>query len=82
LDVALEGGFVTKPSNGWYSLKGEEKKYRKVDTYTKDFWMPVLTSKDFREFIENRYQMATGDLMSSSFDDTDLEEEFTNASEV
>jgi hypothetical protein len=26
--------------------------------------------------------MATGDLMSSSFDDTDLEEEFTNASEV
>ena len=38
--------------------------------------------KLFREFIENRYQMATGDLMSSSFDDTDLEEEFTNASEV
>jgi hypothetical protein len=82
LDVALEGGFVVKPSNGWYSLKGEEKKYRKADTYTKEFWMPVLTSKDFRDFIENRYQMATGDLMSSSFDDVDLEEEFTNASEV
>ena len=26
LDVALDGGFVVKPSNGWYSIKGEEKK--------------------------------------------------------
>jgi RecA/RadA recombinase len=81
LDVALEGGFVVKPSNGWYSLKGDEKKYRLKDTYTKDFWMPVLTNKDFRSYIENRYQVAGGSIMST-FNDDDLLEEFENASEI
>jgi len=82
LDIAIEGGFVFKPSNGWYSLKGEEKKYRQKDTYTKEFWLPVLTNKDFRSYIESKYMIASGDLMSAAFNDVDLEEEFENASEV
>jgi RecA/RadA recombinase len=82
LDIALEGNFVSKPSNGWYSLKGEEKKYRQKDTYTKEFWLPVLTNKDFRSYIESKYMIASGDLMSAAFNDVDLEEEFENASEV
>jgi len=81
LDIALEGGFVTKPSNGWYSIKGEDKKYRQKDTYTKEFWLPVLKDKEFREYIENRYLVAGGNIMSS-LTDVDLEEEFENASEV
>jgi RecA/RadA recombinase len=81
LDVALEGGFVTKPSNGWYSIKGEDKKYRQKDTYTKEFWLPVLKDKEFRDYIENRYLVAGGNIMSS-LTDVDLEEEFENASEV
>jgi RecA/RadA recombinase len=81
LDVALEGGFVTKPSNGWYSIKGEDKKYRQKDTYTKEFWLPVLKDKEFREYIENRYLVAGGNIMSS-LTDVDLEEEFENASEI
>jgi RecA/RadA recombinase len=81
LDVALEGGFVIKPSNGWYSLKGDEKKYRLKDTYTKEFWLPVLTNKEFRSYIETRYQVAGGSIMST-FSDDDLTEEFENASEI
>jgi len=81
LDVALDGGFVTKPSNGWYSIKGEDKKYRQKDTYTKDFWMPVLTNKDFRSYIETKYQVAGGNIMTT-FNADDLTEEFENASEV
>ena len=80
LDVAMEGGFVFKPANGWYSKKGEEQKYRQKDTYTKEFWMPILTDKSFRDYIESRYKMSTGDLMAS--DDIAIEEEFENASEV
>ena len=82
LDVALEGGFVVKPSNGWYSVKGEEKKYRQKDTYTKEFWMPMLTSKPFRDYIESKYQMATNEMMANDISDTTIDEEFENASEV
>jgi RecA/RadA recombinase len=82
LDVALEGGFVIKPSNGWYSKKGEEQKIRLKDTYTKEFWMPILTSKEFREFIEGRYKMASNDMMINDMDQVSIAEEFENASEV
>jgi len=62
LDIAQEGGFVIKPSNGWYSIKGEEKKYRIKDTYTKEFWLPVLANKDFREYIETNYRISNSSL--------------------
>jgi hypothetical protein len=62
LDVAQEGGFVVKPANGWYAIKGEEKKYRIKDTYTKEFWLPVLANKDFREYIETSYRISNSSL--------------------
>jgi len=64
LDIALEGGFVIKPSNGWYSRvdlesgAAEEKKFRLKDTETKDFWMPILTDKRFSDYVQNTYQVA------------------------
>jgi len=82
LDVALEGGFVIKPSNGWYSKKGQEQKVRLKETYTKEFWMPIITSKEFREFIEGRYKMASNDMMINDMDQVSIAEEFENASEV
>jgi RecA/RadA recombinase len=88
LDVALEGGYVVKPSNGWYSKVDKEtgeidaKKYRLKDTYSKEFWMPILTTKSFKEYIENNYRIAGSDMLGKSFDETDIEEEFENASEV
>lgn len=81
LDVALEGGFVVKPSNGWYSRKGEEHKYRMKDTYSKEFWMPILNSKEFHAFIEKTYQVSSGSLMGTDMTDSDFTQEFENAEE-
>jgi hypothetical protein len=57
LDVALEGGFVTKPSMGWYAKKGDESKYREKDTYNKEFWRNILDSKEFKDYIRQRYTL-------------------------
>ena len=81
LDVALDGGFVTKPSNGWYQKKGEENKVRIKDTYTKDFWLPILASKEFQLFIESKYKTSNSSLLGSDLTEDELDEEFANASE-
>lgn len=57
LDIALESGHVTKPSNGWYKSVFENTKVRAVDTETKEFWAPILKDKDFQEFVQNKYQL-------------------------
>jgi hypothetical protein len=78
LDVAMAGGFVFKPSNGWYSKKGEDQKYRQKDTYTKEFWMPILNSKDFRDYIDANYKVSANQMLNQ-VSDLDIEEEFENA---
>jgi hypothetical protein len=88
LDVAIEGKFIVKPSNGWYSKvdpatgEVEEKKYRVKDTYTKDFWMPILSSKAFREYIEGRYKVAAIDMVGTEMSGESLDEEYEHASQV
>lgn len=79
LEIALQGGFVIKPSNGWYAKKGEDQKYRAKDTYTKEFWLPILTSQEFKEYIVKTFQMSHNDLMSKDFTNEDLETEFEHA---
>lgn len=79
LEIALQGGFVVKPSNGWYAKKGEDQKYRAKDTYTKEFWLPVLTSQEFKDYITKLFQMSHNDLMSKDFTNEDLETEFEHA---
>lgn len=69
LDIAIESGHVIKPSMGWYSrVNGvtgevEEKKWRAKDADCKDFWLPVLADKSFREWVEKRYTVAHGDII-------------------
>jgi RecA/RadA recombinase len=75
LDLALESKHVIKPKNGWYQRVDsdgvvEEKNYREKDTDTKDFWMPILKQKSFRDFIENKYRVASGEIMASNVDET------------
>ena len=76
LDAALDGGFIVKPSNGWYQRKGEEPKYRFKDTQSKDFWLPILTQKEFSEFIINKYQMSSIDIMGNDISDDELDAEY------
>ena len=76
LDLALESKHVVKPTNGWYSHCDvetgvvDDKKYRTKDTDTKEFWMPILKQKSFRDFIENKYQIAHGAIMETDIDQT------------
>jgi len=69
LDIALESGHVVKPSNGWYSKVDkdtgeiEEKKYRVKDTDTKEFWLPILMQKSFIQFVKDKYQVASKDIL-------------------
>jgi hypothetical protein len=79
LDVALGGGFVVKPSNGWYSRAGEEQKFRAKDTYSKEFWLPILASKEFQEYINKTYQISGSDLMGKDMTDEEFDQEFANA---
>jgi RecA/RadA recombinase len=75
LDVALDGGFVVKPSNGWYSKVDpttgeiEEKKYREKETDTKDFWMSLITSAKFQNYVKDKYQIASGAIMQGGEED-------------
>ena len=81
MDVALAGKFVTKPSNGWYSRKDEDQKFRMKDTYTKEFWLPIISSKDFQDYIESKFKSSGSNLMTSGLSEDDLEKEFANAAE-
>jgi hypothetical protein len=76
LDIALESKHVVKPSNGWYSKVDddgvvEEKKYRLKDTDNKEFWMPILMQKSFIEFVKNKYQVGSSEILK----DEDIEAE-------
>ena len=63
LEVALIGGYVDKPSNGWYQrvdlTTGEVigSKLRLKDTMTADFWEPILETTDFPEFLKKTYKI-------------------------
>jgi RecA/RadA recombinase len=87
LDLALESGHVIKPSNGWYSKVDaesgviEDKKYRVKETDTKEFWLPILKQKSFRDFIENKYRIASGSIMQDSSYDEAFEVETINGAD-
>tara|TARA_R110002096_G_scaffold69149_1_gene166351 strand:- start:25798 stop:26340 length:543 start_codon:yes stop_codon:yes gene_type:complete len=63
LDAAIAGGYVFKPSNGWYQkidkTTGEvvEGKYRMKETLTGEFWDPILEFTDFPEFLKETYKI-------------------------
>lgn len=72
LAIALESGHVVKPSNGWYSKVDmetgviDDKKYRESDTDTSEFWSPILKTTSFQKFVEDKYQVASGNIMQDT----------------
>ena len=74
LDVALDGGYVTKPSNGWYCRvdrnTGEilDPKVREKDTLNKEFWIPILEETDFKDYVRKKYSI----LREGLEDETDI----------
>ena len=79
LDMAMESGHVIKPSNGWYqrvdteSGEAVEPKVRNKDTYTKDFWLPILQDQTFIDWIEKRYTISSSDgIMKEEITEEDI----------
>ena len=69
LDVALAGGYVTKPSNGWYATVNMESgevgaKVRYDQTLDKEFWDPVFDNTDFKEFVKKQYTIGYQSMVS------------------
>jgi len=69
LDVALAGGYVTKPSNGWYATVDMEtgeigQKVRHDFTLEKEFWEPIFAETNFKEFVKKQYTIGHKDQVS------------------
>jgi len=80
LDAGLAGGYVVKPSNGWYCRvdkeTGElvEPKVREAQTLEEEFWTPIFEGTDFKEFLKKQYSIGYNSLV-------DMEEIAENADE-
>ena len=80
LDIAVEGGCVIKPSNGWFSRVDDEgeienKKWRRDDTDAAEFWTPMLKSKKFQEYIEKTYKLSQTELIADDDIAAEIEKE-------
>ena len=70
LEAAIEGGFVVKPSNGWYSRVDtstgviEDKKVRAKETLSREFWDVVFETTNFKEFLKGRYEIGHKDMIT------------------
>jgi len=70
LEVAVEGGFVVKPSNGWYSKvdietgEVEEKKVRAAETEKGEFWKDIISSTKFQTYVTNKYAIGKTALLA------------------
>ena len=69
LDIALEGGYIVKPKNGWYAIVNKETgelstNMRASDIVdNKDLWVKMFKETDFAKYIENSYKIGLGSIM-------------------
>ncbi len=79
LDLAIEAKFVTKPSPGWYAKidrkTGEVGAKVRLDaTQTKEFWYPILEDKQFKTFVQEKYQIGYGNILNDEIRTDDTKE--------
>jgi len=77
LDVALDGGYIIKPKNGWYAVVDKETGEVKAPNMrandivdNKEFWMKMFKETDFSQYIEKTYRMANGSIMEEDNEDS------------
>lgn len=77
LDVAMQGGYVVKPKNGWYMSKNpatdEELSgnVRAKQTLEKTFWTPVFEKTDFSNFITKKFKVGTVEMVTEESNDSE-----------
>ena len=72
LDVALEGNYIAKPSNGWYQLVdrstgelvGTKMRMKDIED-NKDIWLDLFENTDFPTYIKRRYSLTTNSMVSN-----------------
>ena len=81
LDMALESGFVHKPTVGWYQAIDPETgevadiKHRAKDL-GKDFWLPILSDKRFADWVQKRFTIGSVEMMGEEVSDEDVQEQY------
>ena len=77
LDVAIDGGYISKPKPGWYAkvdrATGEllAPNMRASDiANNKQFWLEVFQNTDFAKYIEDRYKISHGAILGDDEDAT------------
>jgi len=80
LEMAEQSKLVVNSSKGRYARvdpetgEVEEKTWRTKETDSKDFWMPILTSTAFQDWVKENYQVSSGQLISDADIDAELED--------
>jgi len=69
LDVAVEGGYVIKPKQGWYvaydptTKKELSKSMREAQTSEKSFWDLILKQTDFAKYVEKTFSLSQTEML-------------------
>mgnify|MGYP003344454889 CR=1 FL=1 len=72
LDIAMEGGYVIKPSAGWYvgcdpkTKKDLTKKVREDETSTDAFWQTIFDKTDFKDYVTKRFSVGETQMLTSA----------------
>lgn len=74
LENAIEGGFVEKPSPGWYCkidpvTKTRGTKFREADTKSETFWHDILENEAFHDYMAKKFGLSFGDILASNESD-------------
>ena len=72
VDIAVDGNYIAKPSNGWYQkvdresgeLIGDKMRLSQIEN-SKEFWVEMLKQTDFAKYIEKKYSIGLTDLIES-----------------
>ena len=72
LDIAVEGGYVIKPTQGWYvafdpaTKKELSKKVRAEETFNAAFWKSIYDKTDFKNYVETRFSVGHKAMLKDS----------------
>lgn len=65
LDLAVEGGYITKPNQMTYLVQGMEDKFKRTELDNNgEIFKHLFTKTDFAEFIHTKYAVSTGSLIN------------------
>jgi hypothetical protein len=76
-DTAMEGNFICRSSKGWFSKVNQETgeilspALREKQLNTGEFWLPIITSEKFKEYIKDTYAVSNETLIQDEADTTE-----------